>query len=331
MKNQTSTPLFHIQNQHFIERLPIDEQKPLAGNAQELLDNYLYYYDIDFKKHRLAEQHHIWKSHIDNYWIVQQCWKPKTPIGTLIICHGYLDHTGLYGQLIHWALDHNYRVLCFDLPGHGLSSGQPAAIDHFDEYTTVLEHIVNAALAGQASSHPICLTGQSTGCAVIANYLFKHPHNPLNHSVLLAPLVRITAWPTLQWLYHVLKLCLPSIKRHFKSSSHNTNFNYFLEKQDPLQARRVPLKWLGAMNQWVHTVAIHTEQLPSAITIIQGTDDTTVDWKYNISELERCFPNSKTHFIEHAYHHLVAETAPYWQQVTSTLEQVLPHPQQKDR
>ena len=33
------------------------------------------------------------------------------------------------------GLLHRYNVLIFDLPGHGLSSGEPAVIDDFSDYS----------------------------------------------------------------------------------------------------------------------------------------------------------------------------------------------------
>ena len=61
-------------------------------------------------------------------------WKPPQSKGSVVIVHGYLDHTGLYGHLIKQLLERQLTVVCFDLIGHGLSSGEPASIDSFDQY-----------------------------------------------------------------------------------------------------------------------------------------------------------------------------------------------------
>ena len=41
---------------------------------------------------------------------------------------------------------------------------------------------------------------------------------------------------------------------------------------------------------------------------MQGTDDTTVDWRYNLPRLSEKFPAASTHIIDGARHHLVNES-----------------------
>ena len=41
----------------------------------------------------------------------------------------FFDHSGILKNLIKLCLDLDYTVVCFDLPGHGLSSGR-ASIDN---------------------------------------------------------------------------------------------------------------------------------------------------------------------------------------------------------
>jgi alpha-beta hydrolase superfamily lysophospholipase len=61
--------------------------------------------------------------------------------GTVFVLHGYYDHGGLYGKLLRYLLHKGYGVVLFDLPGHGLSSGDRAAITSFTQYTDVLEAV----------------------------------------------------------------------------------------------------------------------------------------------------------------------------------------------
>ena len=50
-------------------------------------------------------------------------WQPADAVGTAIVVHGYLDHIGLYRNLISELLQRRMNVVCFDLIGHGLSTG----------------------------------------------------------------------------------------------------------------------------------------------------------------------------------------------------------------
>jgi len=357
--NEHNTPLFFLESGHFQQLIPpqpisISEYNDLP--LQPLLNSYLSHYNIDFIQQGLAQHHAIWKSDIGDYTIVQQYWKPESAKGNLIIAHGYLDHSGLYGQLIQWALKKQLNVYCFDFPGHGLSSGQRAGIDHFSTYTQVFsqwlkqlpidanKHSQNT----QQKTYNIAI-GQSTGCSVISDYLLTEPDTLFNQVFLLAPLVRSYQWKTLRYLYFLCRSFLTSIKRKFIHSSHDAEFNLFVKHSDPLQARRIQLNWLGAMEAWDQKInalmmakdaekalprkmekaiekitAKTTAESTTKVTIIQGTGDTTVDWKYNISSLQQCLPNTTALYINNARHHLVKESREYWQLVEQALDEEYP-------
>jgi alpha-beta hydrolase superfamily lysophospholipase len=47
------------------------------------------------------------------------------------------------------------------------------------------------------------------------------------------------------------------------------------------------------------------------LSIVQGSGDGTVDWRFNLSSLLEKFPNSKSYLIDDAKHHLVNESAEF--------------------
>jgi alpha-beta hydrolase superfamily lysophospholipase len=53
-----------------------------------------------------------------------------------------------------------------------------------------------------------------------------------------------------------------------------------------------------------------SERQPSnaRFLVIQGKDDTTVDWPFNIPFIERLFPQAVIHYLKDARHHLVNES-----------------------
>ncbi len=322
------TPIFYQQLDHFRELLP--HQKLLYDFPEEhplrpLLNNYLRFYDIDFVEEGLAKYHSIWKTQASkSHTIVQQCWGVDQPKGLAVIAHGYFDHTGLYGPLIRYFLEQNIEVMCFDLPGHGLSTGDRGLIHHFNEYSHTLDGILRQSCISD-TSQPLILAGQSTGCAIITNYLLnpiwdKDDKPIINHCILLAPLVRITGWPLLRLLYPLLKQLTLYVPRTFKQSTHRSSFSYFVRYVDPLKTERVPLKWLKAMDQWIKDLeTLKPAQSTIPCTFIQGTGDNTVDWKYNLPALQRHFPKHYCHFISGAKHHLVNESDIYWAKVKKLL------------
>jgi len=329
MKESTlDQPTFFRQLDDFIRLIPQRVETPTAttiASQDTLLDNYLdsylHHYSISLNSLTDSAHHEIWQSEIGSHRIVEQRWLAKKPNGQhLILCHGYFDHTALYGKVIRWALAKGYCLHSFDLPGHGLSGGKRASINSFDEYSHVLSTIINR----EHYARYICI-GQSTGCAVILNAILndtvlstlKRPER----IILLAPLVRSIHWQVLRWPYFLLHSFFSSIKRAFAESSHDKKFNEFLYDKDPLQATKLPLNWLGAMDEWIDKIKKAKPDAALNCTIIQGTGDNTVDYKYNLPVIKHYLPKTNILYIDHAFHHLANESDEYWQQVKTQLNQ----------
>lgn len=112
--------------------------------------------------------------------------------GSIFLIHGYYDHTGLYRHIIEYWLLRQFNVLVFDLPGHGLSSGDPAAIGSFDRYQDALDECVRLA-TDEGLAKPWHIIGQSTGCSIIMEYCLRNcagSRSEFDKAVLLAPLVK---------------------------------------------------------------------------------------------------------------------------------------------
>ena len=97
-----------------------------------------------------------------DYKIATYCWRQPDATDTLLLIHGYLDHAGLFAHLIRFGLMRGSNVLVFDLPGHGLSTGQPAAIDDFSQYSAPITAVLAASGLDQ---QPLRAIPQTTGGA----------------------------------------------------------------------------------------------------------------------------------------------------------------------
>lgn len=230
--------------------------------------------------------------------------------GTVFIFHGYFDHAGLYGHLIEYLLRSGFSVLIYDLPGHGLSSGESVAINHFAQYRSVLEKCLTICKGRVAE--PWFAAGQSTGAAVLVEYLFRnrfHQNNtPFKHWVLLAPLLRPSGWKNLAYLHSVLRLFLKTWKRDFLPNSHDSKFVSFLKDKDPMQVGAISVKWVGALRRWISDVESSEPITDVPVTIIQGPDDETVDWRHNIPHLKQMLPNADVKVLVKGRHQLVNES-----------------------
>lgn len=242
--------------------------------------------------------------------IMVQQWRHPAAQGTAILVHGYYDHVGLYGSLVQFCLAQGLNVVCFDLPGHGLSGGDEAAIDEFQQYDDVLQAVLqNVQLH---ASGPLYAFGQSTGGAILIHYLLSRQLNPSNSPfqavTLFAPLVRPVGWRKGKILHGLLHRFVPRLKRHFKPNSADAVFLRFVAESDPLQPRYLSVRWVGALKRWIHFI----ERQPAsdiALHIIQGDHDQTVDWRYNVPFLKEKFPQHTVTMIAGGQHHLVNESA----------------------
>ncbi len=289
----------------------------LSEEASTLYQNYLDHYSLTKADYFFAIKHR-------EFTLATQVWTYPDNLKTLFIVHGFLDHMGLYQRAVQWGLREGFNVVIFDLPGHGLSSGAQASIDSFNQYSEALLCVIGHSTQLGLSSQHYSLT-QSTGCAVLSNALLFLNAPLFEHSIMLAPLIRSCQWPQQRWRYHLLKYFKKQVKRRFSICSHDEDFVNFIKQQDQLQSKTIPLPWLGAMDQWIIKMK-QNAKCDQALTLIQGTGDTTVDWRYNIPIMQAAFPMHQTHFIEDGFHHLVNESPNYWQTIDVLMTQAVSEP-----
>lgn len=244
--------------------------------------------------------------------------------GTAFLLHGYFDHVGLFGHLIRHCLELGLSVVIFDQPGHGLSSGVPASIDSFARYVGGLDGCLQLADAQQVPE-PWYMIGQSTGGAVLMDALQQQSVPLLYRAqrfILLAPLLRPRHWPVTRLQFAVLRHFLSSSKRIFVDNSHDREFLEFLKNHDALQCRVIPIDWIQAMIDYQRRFdrsPIGSESLH----VIQGTDDRTVDWQYNLAQIVRKFPESRTYMVADARHHLVNESEYYRERIFGLISEII--------
>lgn len=277
---------------------------------------YARFYKIDFASSSKVATQSIRFVKSARFNMVVQRFVPPEPKAFALICHGYFDHAGLYGSLIEALLDKGVEVIVFDLPGHGLSSGDRAAISCFSDYQhafndVVLEICKEFSHWGEGFS----LIGQSTGAAIIADSLLQEEHKFLNevklkHAVLLAPLLRPKAWSKAELMHSLIKNYKKYWPRSFRANTHSTSFSEFIKQHDPMQCTSLSVDWIGALRKWLPEILSRPASF-IPISIVQGTDDETVDWEFNLQNYRRLFPNARVTLIEDAKHQLANESEPY--------------------
>lgn len=296
-----------------------------TSNLGEIAQAYCQHYGLRFDQNLQLESHRIGTLRSRKFDLVCQYFSVPLYLqrGTVFLVHGYFDHAGLYGHLIKHCLQQGLAVIIFDLPGHGLSSGEKARIESFTHYSDALLRVISEADCQQVNK-PWYTIGQSTGAATIIDAVIekKFPFEDFDHSVLLAPLVYPRHWSRSRIFFSLLRWFVSSTRRNFAANSHDQEFLEFLRNNDPLQSRRLPRDWVLAMIDYQNRLK-RFSTIDYAVSIIQGTDDGTVDWGRNIKLLETKFSGAKTYLINGGRHHLANESRELRDAVFSLIDQAI--------
>ena len=295
---------------------------------------YFKYYGIDFEQQLAGIQHHFGFFQSAGFDIAAHYYYPLSQAsrGTIFILHGYFDHVGIYRHLIEYCLTSGYSVVAFDLPGHGLSSGPRASIENFAQYREVFTRCVQIFDGLESAAKPWHIMAQSTGCAITMDYLLRLPttpnSNPFDEVIFFAPLVRPVNWRASSAMHRVGKHFIQSQKRVFTQNSNDTEFLQFIRENDPLQPVTLPLQWVTALKQWLKEFRTLPESELSPV-VIQGKVDRTVDWQYNIPQIQEKFKLPQIHYLKEGRHHLVNESDPIREEIFNVVDTIINPPIQK--
>lgn len=273
-----------------------------ASSPSLLLQEFCRFYGIDFTGRYPASEYTAGTVRSATHTLAVHQWRQPGATSNLLLVHGYFDHTGLYGKLIEYGLSRNCNVLAFDLPGHGLSSGEVAVIDDFGDYS---QAIADVLAHSRLPELPQWVMGQSTGGAALVDYASKYSW-PFAAVVLLAPLVRPKGWWWVRLAHIVLHRFKDGMRREFAQNSSDREFLAFL-RRDPLQSRQVSVRWVGALRRWLATLDVRDLGVGPAL-MIQGDADQTVDWRYNLGIVGTLFPGSRIEMLPGAGHQLANES-----------------------
>ena len=253
---------------------------------------------------------------------------PKDYKATVFILHGYLGHCGLLSKIIKYLTEAGFAVATYDLPGHGLSSGEPTAIDNFSQYSDSLDAFLN--IVRQKLKGLYHIIGHSTGAAIIMDCLLEGTSTLLSTGgkdcfdkvILTAPLERSDWWILSKIGFSICQPFCSNLPRVFRKVSSDEDFLRFVKYKDPLQSKKVSLNWVSAMFKWDKKIAsAKTSQRP--MLVIQGTKDNIVDWKYNIKFVSSKFKNCQVEFIKNCRHELFNESAEIRETVFSQIKDYL--------
>jgi alpha-beta hydrolase superfamily lysophospholipase len=307
---------FHFeQTRKGLRPLKLTEVPTMTASAKI----YLTYYGILFKGIR----HYLGTFTSGSFDLAAHVFLPSDAKATVFVLHGYLDHTGILKHLIDLCIRQGYAVAVYDLPGHGLSSGASCSIDDFSEYVSVFDDFLK--MCRSQLPGPYYFVGHSTGGAIAIDYLHRVNSKAFDKVIYIAPLVRSAYWKISKAHHYLAKPFIETVPRVFFNNSSDPQFNRFL-RDDPLQCKKIPLKWVEALFAWNERVE-GLRPISQPVLILQGTEDTVVDWEHNIVFLQQKNSLTKVKWFQNGKHHLLNETQVIREQV---LKAVRDHFQSND-
>ncbi len=112
----------------------------------------------------------------DGNELYRQSWRPEgTPRAVLTVIHGFGEHSGRYGNLVHHFVPKGYAVHALDQRGHGRSPGQRGHIESFAQVRGDVRAFLDAVRREEEPDLPLFLIGHSQGGLTVLNYALHDP------------------------------------------------------------------------------------------------------------------------------------------------------------
>ena len=299
---------FHLDRvKNEMKPLNLSQPPDLSSSAQKYLQYYGIYFD-DIPQYLGTFQS-------GNYVLSAHIFHPPEAAATVFLLHGYCDHTGNLKHLIRLLVNQGLAVAVYDLPGHGLSGGEACMIDDFNTYVDIFSDFID--ICEPYLPKPYHFAGHSTGCAIAIEFMHRVSADRFDKVIFIAPLVRSAYWTLSKAHHYLTKPFIDTVPRVFFDNTSDPEFNRFIEN-DPLQCQAIPSKWIEALFAWNERV----EKLPPIshpVLILQGSEDTVVDWEFNIVFLQQKNNLARVKWFQNGKHHLLNETAVIREEVLQTI------------
>ena len=276
---------------------PMNISEPYQPTAA--ISNYFSFYDLN----PTQVPHWFGTVESEGYALAAHLFVPENAQGTLFLIHGYFDHSGTLSKLITEGVKRNYAVVVWDLPGHGLSTGNRTETGEFDLCSEQFIDLI--ARTKNKLPQPFFLIAHSTGASITIEYLHSDQPNAFQQIILIAPLIRHTHWKWAKFGYTISKPFTNHIRRRDKKNSSDKAYLAFVKK-DPLHSSILSYEYLEDLYAW-EKAARNYPVWDGSIIVIQGTDDDIVDWSYNLDFLREKISRPEIHLIPDGKHQLLNE------------------------
>lgn len=107
----------------------------------------------------------------DGTKLFYRSWITEKPRATVIIVHGWGEHSNRYADLAEYLAGQGLSVHAMDLRGHGRSEGTRGHVNDFNDYVSDLEKLIER----ERGDEKLFIIGHSLGASIALEYARQHP------------------------------------------------------------------------------------------------------------------------------------------------------------
>jgi acylglycerol lipase len=195
----------------------------------------------------------------------------------VIILHGLGEHLGRYRSWARLFTENNAAVYCFDMHGHGKTTGKRGHTESFHLLYDDIETMIHQVKTDLPEAH-IHLYGHSMGgCVALGATLFRNLK--ITSLVTTGPAIRPGFEPP-KWKVELgksLDRILPSLTLSNELDVDGLSYQESVIKDyrnDALVHSRISVRWYNDWIRCVEQLFVQAKQMKTPTLIVHGQDDT---------------------------------------------------------
>ncbi len=222
---------------------------------------------------------------------------------TLTLIHGYLENCRYMEPVIQHFVEKKFVVNCYELPGHGQSTGTSYNIDNFKTY----ELFHNLVLSQINPDVENIFFAHSTGAVGITASLLEHKAQPFSKIILAAPLTRVYLW---KWVSTGGIFLSKFLNRMVRIKPNRGPLYHHIRNMDPFYKNSIPLNWTQEIIEYDMIMEKNQEISHTPLLVLYGAIDKVIDWHHSKNCYAKHFPNAQIEIIKKGTHHMYFNQGP---------------------
>jgi alpha-beta hydrolase superfamily lysophospholipase len=216
----------------------------------------------------------------DGIALYEQHWMPMGAKASVVIVHGYGEHSSRYKHVADFLAEHGYAVQTYDQRGHG-KTGNNLFIKSWDEFWADLTLMLNRARE-RLPNKPVFLYGHSMGGCIVASYVITQQPDEVTGIILSSALLKTpdNVSPLLIKMSALLSKLIPKLKTLTLTTaglSQDPDVVAAYEADPLVYHDKLPVRIGSEMNRAVAIIQANMEALTLPVLIWHGTADVVTD------------------------------------------------------